>query len=151
MTKKVDAIRLIKRQIREGLSPHEVITKLNCMGYDLYEVMSLLKQLYADLSGFDVEKLLQEHPVWIAHADTLRERIKEGMEPKEVIAELHDIGYSIVFSIKFLYYEYHMSLIMAKELVEDHPCWAREVENANKMRDKLIEILTKKSLDTEKF
>jgi hypothetical protein len=67
------------------------------------------------------------------------EKITNSLSIDEAIETLHQKGYSIIDTMKFLVSEYSISLAEAKEATSNHQVWNNEVLAAKEMHEDIIE------------
>jgi len=72
----------------------------------------------------------------------LKDDVKHGLDSNDAVTRLHQLGYTIIESIKFFREEYGFSLGEAKTIVTSNNVWSVEVEAADKMHEELITVLS---------
>ncbi len=74
-------------------------------------------------------------------AARIKAKVTSGLPINEAIVLLHQSGFSIVESMKFLKREYGISLAEAKKVVSMHPVWSKVVAESELLIDEILKVL----------
>lgn len=72
---------------------------------------------------------------------TAKRLIDQGMSDQELVSRLHDLGASILDSMKIIRSVRRISLGVAKEIVTGHPVWQQDVSAAEALHDEAEEAV----------
>ncbi len=74
--------------------------------------------------------------------DKLKKEIKNGLKIDDAITRLDKFNFTITETMKFLVFEYNISLKEAKECVSQHPAWSELVNQTAPAHEEIIQALS---------